>query len=364
VSEQVGAAGDAAPGNLPALERAARDNLSEQAWAYLAGGSGYEHTMRSNVEAWTRILLAPRALVDVSALDTRLRLLGQDLAAPILLAPTATHGLFHRAAELETVRGAAAAETLLVASTLSTESVENIGAAAGGPWWFQLYVQRDLGFTRDLVGRAERAGASAIVLTTDLPVLATRDADVRDHLGAAEGAVYGNLLGLDLEAARAAGQRADNPHLNPAMTWADLEWLRSISTLPLVLKGLLRPDDARRAVEAGAAAVIVSNHGGRALDTTPATAAALPMVLEAVRGDVPVLVDGGLRRGTDIAKALALGATAVLVGRPYVWGLAVAGADGVRTVVDVLRRELETAMALLGAPTLADLDRNLLWQPG
>jgi 4-hydroxymandelate oxidase len=348
--------------NVSELEPLARARLTESAAAYLAGGSGDEHTLRWNVEAWSRIRLSPHVLVDVGAIDTRLRLLGNDLAAPVLLAPTAAHRLFHPGGELETVRGAAAAETLYVQSTLATVPVAEVGAAAAGPWWFQIYLQRDRGFTADLVARAEDAGASALVLTVDLPVLGARDTDRRNGFGLPEGMDYANLRGLatipdDLPPER----RVYNTHLDPTVTWADLDWLRSIARVPVVVKGVLRPDDAARALDHGAAAVVVSNHGGRNLDTVPATADALPRVADAVAGRVPVLVDGGIRRGTDVAKALILGASAVLIGRPYVWGLAVGGASGVRLVVDLLRTELEMAMALLGARTLAELTPDLIW---
>jgi 4-hydroxymandelate oxidase len=246
-----------------------------------------------------------------------------------------------------------------VASTSSTLAVEAIGAAASGPWWFQLYVQRDRAFTRDLVGRAESAGASAVVLTVDLPVASPGIATCRDQLSALAGAVYGNLAGLE---ATARSPR-NSQQLDPSLTWADIGWLRSLTELPVLVKGVLRPDDASHAVDEGVSGVIVSNHGGRALDTVPATVDVLPSIVAAVAGQVPVLVDGGIRRGTDIAKALALGATAALVGRPVIWGLAVGGADGVRGVIETLRGELESAMAMLGAPTLADLTPDLIWQP-
>lgn len=350
------------PVNVSELEPLARAQLTNDAYAYAAGGSGDEHTLRWNVEAWARIRLAPRFLVDVGTVDTTLQLLGHDLAAPILLAPTAAHRLFHPEGELETIRGAAAAQTLYVQSTLATVGVSEVGAAATGPWWFQLYVQRDRGFTRDLLARAEDAGASALVLTVDLPVLGARDTDRRNSFGLPPGLVYANLVGLDAVADELPPERrVYNRHLDPTVTWADLAWVRSVARVPVLVKGLLRPDDARRAVEHGVDGVVVSNHGARNLDTVPATADALPRVVEAVGGRVPVLVDGGIRRGTDIAKALMLGATAVLVGRPYVWGLAVHGAAGVTLVVDLLRTELEMAMALLGAPTLADLTDDLIW---
>lgn len=354
---------DVRPVNLHELEPLARERLTEQAYSYVRGGSGDEHSLRWNDEAWARLRLAPRFLVDVSAIDTRTTLLGHDLAAPILLAPTAAHLLYHPEGERETVRGAAAAGALYVQSTLATVGVSEVGEAATGPWWFQLYVQRDRGFTRDLVRRAEDAGASALVLTVDLPVLGARDTDRRNSLGLPPGVEYANLSSLDLVPDELPPERrVYNPHLDPSVTWEDVDWLAALARVPLVLKGVLRPDDARRCVDHGAAAVVVSNHGARNLDTVPATADALPRVVDAIAGQVPVLVDGGVRRGTDVTKALILGASAVLVGRPYVWGLAVYGADGVKLVVDMLRTELEMAMGLLGAPTLADLTPDLLWR--
>ena len=348
--------------NVSELEPLARARLTDSAYAYLTGGSGDEHTLRWNVEAWARIRLAPHVLVDVGATDTRLHVLGHDLAAPILLAPTAAHHLFHPDGEVETVRGAAAAETLYIQSTLATVGVSEVGAAATGPWWFQLYIQRDRGFTRELLARAEDAGASAVVLTVDLPVPGARDTDRRNSFELPEGLEYANLVGLDAVADDLPpARRVYNSRVDPTITWADLDWLRSMARVPLLVKGVLRADDAVRAIDHGVDGLVVSNHGARNLDTVPATADALPRVVEAVDGRVPVLVDGGIRRGTDVAKALILGATAVLVGRPYVWGLAVDGAAGVKLVVDMLRTELEMAMCLLGAPTLADLTDELLW---
>jgi 4-hydroxymandelate oxidase len=348
--------------NVCELEPLARARLTETANAYLAGGTGDEHTLRWNVDAWARIRLAPHVLVDVGSTDTRLQLLGHHLPAPILLAPTAAHRLFHPDGEIETVRGAAAADTLYIQSTLATVGVSEVGAAATGPWWFQVYLQRDRGFTRELVARGEDAGASALVLTVDLPVLGARDTDRRNSFALPPGMDYANLVGLDAVADELPpARRVYNSRVDPTVTWADLDWLRSVARVPVVVKGLLRPDDAVRAVDHGVDGLVVSNHGARNLDTVPATADALPRVVEAVRGRVPVLVDGGIRRGADVAKALMLGATAVLVGRPYVWGLAAHGADGVKLAVDLLRTELEMAMCLLGAPTLADLTDDLLW---
>jgi 4-hydroxymandelate oxidase len=359
----MGAVDGPRPVNVHALEALAREKLSEQAYAYLSGGSGDGHSLRWNVSAWAAIRLAPRFLVDVSALDTRLTLLGHDLVAPVLLAPTALHGLYHPRGELETVRGAGLAETVLVQSTMASVAVEEVGAAATEPWWFQVYVQRDREFTRDLVRRAEDAGASALVLTIDLPVLGARDADRRDSLGLPPGVEYANLRGLALTPDPLPPERrVHNPHLDASLSWGDLDWLTSVARVPVLVKGVLRADEARRCLDHDVAGLIVSNHGARNLDTVPATAHALPGVVAAVEGRIPVLVDGGIRRGTDVAKALMLGADAVLVGRPYVWGLAADGAEGIRLVVDMLRTELELAMGLLGAPTLADLTPDLVWR--
>ena len=346
--------------SVGSLEPLARDRLSEEAYDYVAGGAGDEHTLRWNVERWSALRLAPRCLVDVGTLDTSTTLLGAPLTHPVLLAPTAAHRLYCADGEHATLRGAAAAEALYVQSTMGSVGVEDVGAAAAGPWWFQLYAQRDRGHTRDLVARAAAAGASALVLTVDTPVLGARD---RDRRGGLPPAAYPNLAGLpdappdDLPAHR----RVYLPRLDPTLSWQTLDWLLSVADLPVLVKGVLRPDEAARAVDAGVAGVVVSNHGARNLDTVPATVDALPRVVQAVGGRVPVLVDGGIRRGTDVAKALMLGAQAVLVGRPYVWGLAAFGAAGVQHAVEILRTELEMAMGLLGAPTLADLTPDLLW---
>jgi 4-hydroxymandelate oxidase len=354
----------AAPVCVPEWEPLAEARADAAAWAYVAGGSGDEHTLRWNVERWADLRLAPHALTDVSAVDTSLSLLGTDLAHPILLAPTASQRLVHPDGEREVARGAAAAEALFVHSTLATTTVEEVAAAAKGPWWLQLYVQADRGFTRALVDRAAAAGARAVVLTVDTPVLGARDRDRRNNVWLPAGLAYENLRDLavtDPYADLPAHRRIYNPRLDATLSWRDLDWLCSVTDLPVLTKGILRPDDAARAVAAGVAAVIVSNHGARNLDTVPATVDALPPVVDAVAGAVPVLVDGGIRRGTDVAKALCLGAQAVLIGRPYLWGLAVAGADGVRTIVETLRTELHIAMALLGAPSLSALSPDLIW---
>lgn len=347
--------------NLHRFEAVAQELLATEVYQYVAGGAGDEHTLRANAERWADVQLAPRCLVDVGRIDTMVDLLGRTLAHPVLLAPTASHAMYHPGAELETLRGAAAAEALYVQSTSASTAVADVGAAARSPWWFQLYVQRDRGFTQELVRRAETAGAEALVLTVDTPVLGARDRDRRGRLPVA---TYPNLVGLpepvpdDLPPHR----RVYNARFDPTLSWPALEWLLSVSSRPVLVKGVLRPDVAAQAVRSGVAGVIVSNHGARNLDTVPATVDALPRVADAVAGQVPVLVDGGIRRGTDVAKALMLGAAAVLVGRPYVYALAAYGAEGVARVVDILRTELEMAMGLLGAPTLADLTPDLLWR--
>jgi len=352
------------PVDIPDYERLAPAHMSEMAWEFMSGGAADELSLRWNHEAYARLRLRPRVLVDVSKIDTRVTLFGREHAFPILLAPTAYHKLVHPEGELATARGAGAAGTTMVVSTTATTSIEDIAAVATQPLWFQLYVQPDRGFTRELVQRAEKAGCQALVVTVDAPVLGPRYREMRSKFTLPEGMERANLRGL--KSAKGA-QRASEATIfsavqDPTVVWKDIEWLRSLTKVPVLTKGVLNPDDAALAVSAGAAGIIVSNHGGRNLDTVPATIEALPGVVEKVAGRVPVLVDGGIRRGTDVLKALALGATATLIGRPYLYGLAVGGASGVTHVIHILRRELQMAMASSGRPTLASIDSSLIWR--
>ena len=347
------------------LQPLAARRLIGPVWDYVSGGAGDENTLRRNDLAWSQVQLAPRTLVDVSALDTSVDLLGHTHPHPIVIAPTARHTSYHPLGERATVTGANAAQALFVLSSLAGTALDDVADTAAEldqPWWFQLYVQRDRGFTADLVAHAVRAGAQALVLTVDTPTLGARDRDKRSNLGSPDGVAYPILADAPLQPdGVAAHRRVFNPLLSPDITWADLDWLVDISPVPVIAKGVLRADDAERFVAAGVGGLVVSNHGARNLDTVPATVEVLPQITAAVAGRVPVLVDGGIRRGTDVAKALILGASAVLVGRPVIWGLATYGAAGVSHVIDILRTELEMAMALLGAPDVAALTPDLIW---
>ena len=346
------------------FEELARQRLPQMVYDYIAGGAGDEITLRHNRECFEAIRLKPRVLVDVSRLDTSLELFGQRLAFPILLAPTAYHKLVHPEGELATACGAAAAGATLVVSSFATTSLEDIARSATGALWFQLYIPADRSLTRDLIQRAEAAGCKALVVTVDTPVLGQREREMRGNFHLPPGMERVNLKGL--------GQRETElghfelggiytPLLDASLTWKAIDWICSLAKTPVVLKGILSAEDAKLAAEHGAAGVIVSNHGARNLDTTPAAIEALPRVAEAIEGRIPVLMDGGIRRGTDVVKALGLGARAVLIGRPYLWGLAVDGASGVERVLKILFTELKAAMALCGRPTLASIDRSVLW---
>ena len=349
-------------------EQHARTQLDDNAWAYFSGGAADEISLRANRSAWDALPLWPRVLRPLAGGHTRVPLLGRTLAHPILLAPVAFQRLAHPDGELAMAYAAAALGAGVVLSTQASVSLESVAQAVlpdpgRGPLWFQLYLQPDRGFTQALVQRAEAAGYEALVLTVDAPTSGVRDRERRAGFRLPAGVGPVNLAGLQVPApsALSPGQSAlFDGLLHHAPTWDDIAWLQSITRLPVVLKGVLHPADARQAVSVGAAGLIVSNHGGRTLDTAPATVTALPRVVQAVGGAVPVLVDGGIRRGTDVLKAMALGASAVLVGRPAVWGLANAGAAGVAHVLRLLRDELEVAMALTGCATLAEATPALL----
>jgi isopentenyl diphosphate isomerase/L-lactate dehydrogenase-like FMN-dependent dehydrogenase len=346
------------PINVADFERLAAAKLDAGALGYFAGGAGDELTLRDNVEAWSRWRLRPRVLVDVGTVTTAVELLGGPLAMPVLVAPVAYQRLVDPEGEVGMARAAAEAGTAMCLSTLATTRPSELAAAAPpGRRWFQLYCFRDEGVTRALTEEAVESGFEAIVVTVDAPRGGNRERDRRT------GFEIPASLGVPSVAAAMGVQRAVTIEetfalMNPALNWGDIEDLASECGLPLLVKGLLTPEDAALAVEHGAAGVIVSNHGGRQLDRALASGDALPDVVDAVDGRAAVLVDGGIRRGIDVLTALALGADAVLVGRAPLWGLAAAGAEGARRVLDLLREELELALALCGCASPAELCRS------
>jgi 4-hydroxymandelate oxidase len=352
--------------NLLELETLAQQRMPRMAFDYYAGGAEDEVTLRENRAAFERIALRPRMLVDVGAIDTSTTVLGQPVAAPILVAPTAMHRLGHPEGELATARGAGAAEAPMVVSTLATTSLEDVAAAASVPPWFQLYAVKDREITRALVERARASGYKALCVTVDAPHSGRRERDVRNRFALPPGVELANFSGPEM---RMMPQQDSGSALTAyvmklmdvILTWDDIAWLQSIAQMPILLKGILTAEDARLAVEHGVAGIVVSNHGGRQLDTAVASIRALPEVVEAAAGRAEVYLDGGVRRGTDCLKALALGARAVLLGRPILWGLVLDGADGVERVLRMLRHELKEAMVLAGRPTISSIDRSLLF---
>lgn len=359
------------PDNVVTLadhENHARTRLNSNAWAYFSGGAADELTLRANRTAWDQIALLPRVLRPLAGGHTRVQLLNRTLAHPILLAPVAHQKLAHADGELATAHAAAALGAGLVLSTQSSVSLEEVASAIRneedrGPLWFQLYLQPDRGHTLELVQRAEAAGYEALVLTVDAPTSGVRDRERRANFHLPAGVRAVNLHGMQIPSAEPLGAGQSplfDSLLHHAPTWDDVAWLQAQTRLPVLLKGVMHSDDARQAASLNIAGLVISNHGGRTLDTMPPTAAVLPRIADALGGSLPLLVDGGIRRGTDVLKALALGATAVLVGRPYVYGLANAGAMGVAHVLRLLRNELEVAMALCGCRTLKDATPALL----
>ncbi len=331
---------------LADYEQAAAERLDPGAHAFYFGGAGDEITMRDNVAAWRRLAIRPRVLAGVGQRDPGVTVLGRPRPHPLIVAPMALHGLGHPEGEIATARAASATAAVMCVSTFATKDLTEVaGAVPDCTRWFQLYVFNDRGVSRELVARAAASGYEALVVTVDLPVRGVRERELFNPVtsGAA-----------NAPASMTAQQFARL--LDSTLTWDDIERFASESPLPVLVKGVLRAEDGRLAAEHGAAGVIVSNHGGRQLDTVLSGAEALPAVAQEVGGELDVLVDGGIRRGTDILKALALGARAVLVGRPVLWGLTTDGSDGARRVVEILLSELDVALALAGAPRASELD--------
>jgi 4-hydroxymandelate oxidase len=354
------------PLDLAALEAAARARLERGVYDYIAGGADAELTLADNLAAWSRLRLRPRVLRDVSEVSTATTLLGSRVPIPLLVAPMAYHRMAHPDGEAASAAGAAAAGAPYVCSTQATMSVEEVAAAApDAVRWFQVYVVRDRGWTAELVARAAAAGYRALVLTVDVPLLGNRLRDLRNDFRLPTGLAPANAppAGAARQRELAADMLAQAGQFDPALTPDTIGWLAERSGLPVVVKGVLRGDDALACLDAGAAGVVVSNHGGRQLDGVVATADALPEVAAAVADRAEVYADGGIRHGTDVLKALSLGARAVLIGRPVLWALSRGGASGVERVLSALAAELRLAMALCGAVSPADLTPDLIVGP-
>ncbi|XP_072970354.1 glycolate oxidase 3-like [Typha angustifolia] len=348
--------------NVSEYEALAKQRLPKMVYDYYSSGAEDEWSLKENREAFSRILFRPRVLIDVSNIDMSTTVLGFKISMPIMIAPSAMQKMAHPEGELATARAASAAETIMTLSSWSTCSVEEVNSTGPGIRFFQLYVYKDRSIVRQLLRRAERAGFKAIALTVDTPKLGRREADIKNRFTLPPSLTLKNFEDLDLGkmdktndsglAAYVAGQ------VDCSLSWKDVEWLQTVTSLPIVVKGVLTTHAARLAIEAGAAGIIVSNHGARQLDYVPATISCLEEVIKGAQGRVPVFLDGGVRRGTDVFKALALGASGVFIGRPVLFSLAVDGEAGVRKMLQMLRDELELTMALSGCTSLKEITRN------
>ncbi|KAL6335248.1 hypothetical protein AAG906_029484 [Vitis piasezkii] len=349
----------AEPVNVNEFQELARQALPKMYYDFFSGGAEDQHTLRENVEAFSRITFQPRILVDVSKIDMSTTVLGFNISSPIMIAPTAMHKLAHPEGEIATARAAAACNTIMVLSFMSTCTVEEVASSCNAVRFLQLYVFKRRDVSAQLVQRAERNGFKAIVLTADTPRLGRREADIKNRMVSPRLKNFEGLISTEVVTDKGSNIEAlASGMFDASLSWKDIEWLRSITNLPILIKGVLTCEDAIKAVEVGVSGIIVSNHGARQLDYVPATISALEEVVLAVGGKVPVLFDGGIRRGTDIFKALALGAQAVFIGRPVIYGLAAKGKHGVRRVIEMLKDELEITMALSGCSSVKDISRR------
>ncbi|XP_050380158.1 peroxisomal (S)-2-hydroxyacid oxidase GLO4 [Argentina anserina] len=348
------------PVNVNEFQELARQVLPKMYYDFYTGGAEDQFTLKENVEAFRKITLRPRVLVDVSRIDTSVTVLGHKISAPIMIAPSSMHQLAHPEGEVATARAAAASNTIMILSYGSTCTVEEVASSCSAVRFFQLYIFRRRDISAQMVQRAEKNGYKAIVLTVDVPRLGRREADIKNKMVAPQLKNFEGQISTALDSDEGSNLEAfTRAAYDDSLCWEDvIGWLKSVTNLPILVKGILTQEDARKAVEVGVAGIVVSNHGARQLDYSPATISVLEEVVHAVGGKVPVLFDGGIRRGTDVFKALALGAQAVLVGRPVIYGLAAKGEDGVRKVMKMLKDELELTMALSGCPSVQDITRS------
>jgi isopentenyl diphosphate isomerase/L-lactate dehydrogenase-like FMN-dependent dehydrogenase len=370
--------------NIDELRRLASRRLPRAVFDFADGGAEDEQTLRANRRDFQRLTFRPRVLVDVSQRDQSATILGQRVSSPLVLSPVGLAGMMSPRGEIAAARAAAKRGIISTLSTLGACSIEDVAASTSGPLWFQLYVMRDRDLTRSLVERAQKAGYRALCLTVDLPVLGQRERDLRNgatippritvrnvmdvlqRIGWLRGVLmgppitFGNFVGTKAGLGSSAVSLWSyvNSQNDPSVDWDDLDWFRSIWSGPLAIKGIMTAEDARRAVDAGVEAIIVSNHGGRQLDSLPSAIEMLPEIVDAVGDRAEVILDGGVRRGTDVVKALALGARACMIGRPYLYGLGAAGQIGAERAIEILQTEIDRTLALIGRPTLADLDRS------
>ena len=342
--------------NLFDFEKMAEGTMSKMAYEFVASGAADEFTVKWNREALDKVKIQTQVLNDVANLDTKVSLFGMEIPYPILIAPTAFHKLMHPEGEIATARGAGAALAVYCVSSFTTTPIEEIAKVATQPLWFQLYVVDDRAFVKDLVQKVEAQGCRALCVTVDTPVSGFRNRQQKANFKLPDNLHPPYMIDTGFAA------KGEALKFKKSLTWEDIQWLQSLTKLPVLLKGILNPDDAEKAIQNGASGIIVSNHSGRNLDTVPATIEVLPYITEKVNKRIPVLMDGGIRRGTDVLKALALGANAVLVGKPICFGLACGGSAGVTKVLTILRKEFEFAMALSGRSSIASIDSSLIWK--